>query len=72
MKMEFNPFNKDYDQLHEKDLSVLKSVSEGWYIEYWTRPFPLRRSIPKDSENSPNTFMNIELINKIKTNNTHE
>ena len=34
MQSQYSPFDKDIDNLKSKDLSVLKSVSEGWYVEY--------------------------------------
>ena len=30
----YNPFNKEIHSLNGEDLFVLKSVSEGWYIDY--------------------------------------
>ncbi|NWE20183.1 helix-turn-helix domain-containing protein [Pseudomonas sp. P7548] len=30
----FNPFNKSLDDLVTEDLTALKSINEGWYIEY--------------------------------------
>ena len=30
----FSPFDKDIRDLHPDDLAILKSVSEGWYVEY--------------------------------------
>jgi hypothetical protein len=30
----FNPFGKPFKDILEEDLSILKTVSEGWYIEY--------------------------------------
>lgn len=30
----FNPFGKALDQVHANDLIVLKSVAEGWYVDY--------------------------------------
>ena len=34
MQSQYSPFDKDIDNLKSKDLSVLESVSEGWYVEY--------------------------------------
>ena len=34
MQSQYSPFDRDIDNLKSKDLSVLKSVSEGWYVEY--------------------------------------
>ena len=34
MQSQYSPFDKDIDDLKSEDLSVLKSVSEGWYVEY--------------------------------------
>lgn len=30
----FNPFGKDFEEVKESDLELLKSIAEGWYIEY--------------------------------------
>lgn len=34
MRSEYSPFAKDIDDLTPEDLSVLKTVNEGWYVEY--------------------------------------
>jgi hypothetical protein len=34
MEQVFNPFGKSFKDIIEGDLSILKNVSEGWYIEY--------------------------------------
>lgn len=33
----FNPFGKDFNEVKEADLNILKTVSEGWYVEYKER-----------------------------------
>lgn len=30
----FNPFGKDFKDVRQADLEVLRSVAEGWYVEY--------------------------------------
>jgi predicted HTH transcriptional regulator len=30
----FNPFNKNIDEITGEDLIVLKDISEGWYVDY--------------------------------------
>jgi len=30
----FNPFNKDINQITSEDLYILRDVSEGWYLDY--------------------------------------
>ena len=32
--MTFNPFDKGFKDVGESDLDILRSVSEGWHIEY--------------------------------------
>nr|QNO56114.1 hypothetical protein POMOPPKL_00011 [Methanosarcinales archaeon ANME-1 ERB7]QNO56147.1 hypothetical protein LBAABJFF_00007 [Methanosarcinales archaeon ANME-1 ERB7] len=34
MRENFNPFEKSFIEAKEKDLELLKSVAEGWYVEY--------------------------------------
>ena len=34
MPSEYSPFEKDIDDLKSEDLHLLKSVNEGWYVEY--------------------------------------
>ena len=34
MLSEYSPFDKDIEDLQPEDLSVLRSVNEGWYVEY--------------------------------------
>ena len=34
MPSEYSPFDKDIKDLQPEDLSVLRSVHEGWYVEY--------------------------------------
>lgn len=34
MPSEYSPFGKDIDDLKPQDLTVLRSVNEGWYVEY--------------------------------------
>ena len=34
MRIDFNPFNVDLKELEVANLGTLKSVAEGWYIEY--------------------------------------
>ena len=34
MPSEYSPFDKDVKDLQSEDLSVLRSVNEGWYVEY--------------------------------------
>ncbi len=30
----YNPFKKSFDKVDKNDLDILKSISEGWYVEY--------------------------------------
>ena len=46
MLMNYSPFTKTPDTLVANDLDVLRSVSEGWYVEY-KREVPKARSIAK-------------------------
>jgi predicted HTH transcriptional regulator len=34
MREMFYPFGKSFIKVKEKDLELLKSVAEGWYVEY--------------------------------------
>ena len=34
MKEVFNPFNKEFEKVTTEDLEILKSVAEGWNVEY--------------------------------------
>lgn len=42
----FNPFNKNLKDIEQNDLSVLRDVTEGWYVEY-KRQLVSVRSIAK-------------------------
>jgi hypothetical protein len=51
----FNPFAKDLKTLVAADLSVLRDVPEGWYIEY-KREVPNANSIAKSVSAFANTY----------------
>ena len=34
MRKMFNPFGKDFGDVKQADLEILRSVAEGWYVEY--------------------------------------
>ncbi|MFJ9993161.1 helix-turn-helix domain-containing protein [Pseudomonas putida] len=51
----FNPFEKDIDALSSPDLLKLKSVTEGWYVEY-KREIPKSDSIAKSISALANSY----------------
>ena len=51
---EYNPFGKEFRQLQVQDLEKLRTVSEGWYVEY-KGPLPLAKNIAKSVSALANT-----------------
>ncbi len=51
----YSPFQKDIAQLDGRDLEVLRTASEGWYIEY-KREIPDAASIAKSVSAFANTY----------------
>ncbi|MBK9387353.1 MAG: ATP-binding protein [Planctomycetes bacterium] len=51
----YTPFSKRFDELIAPDLEVLRSVPEGWYVEY-KREVPAPTSIAKSISAFANTF----------------
>lgn len=46
INLSFNPFDCEFHQLNARNLQTLKTVSEGWYVEYKSQAVP-HRSIAK-------------------------
>jgi len=44
--MNFNPFNKSLKEVKASDLAILKTTSEGWYVEY-KQSLPIASKIAK-------------------------
>lgn len=55
MKYDYNPFDKDFEDVATGDLVVLSSVAEGWYVEY-KREVPNASSIAKSVTAFANTY----------------
>ncbi|MDQ6962849.1 MAG: ATP-binding protein [Mariprofundaceae bacterium] len=53
--MKYSPFKKPISKLEALDLEVLRSVSEGWYIEY-KRQLPKQGKIAKSVTSFANTY----------------
>lgn len=53
--MDYSPFSKEIKNLEVSDLEALKSVSEGWYVEY-KRVVPDASSIAKSISALGNTY----------------
>lgn len=51
----FSPFKKSFNNLETEDLAVLKSVTEGWYIEY-KQEIPNAQSIAKSISALANSY----------------
>ncbi len=51
----YSPFDKDLKDLEAESLSILRQVSEGWYIEY-KREVPNATSIAKSISAFANTY----------------
>lgn len=51
----YSPFKNELNQLSAKDLSVLRTVPEGWYIEY-KQEIPSTKSIAKSISALANTY----------------
>jgi hypothetical protein len=51
----YTPFSRPFDELTSGDLEVLKSISDGWYVEYKVQ-LPDRDSIAKSISAFANTF----------------
>ena len=41
--MEFTPFDNGYRDVSAQDLTLLRNVSEGWYVEYKSELIATRR-----------------------------
>ncbi|WP_162558991.1 helix-turn-helix domain-containing protein [Sphingorhabdus sp. EL138] len=52
---DYNPFDRQISKITSSDLSVLRSVSEGWYIEYKSK-IPNAISIAKSVSAFANTY----------------
>jgi predicted HTH transcriptional regulator len=52
---EYSPFQKDFVQLDASDLTALRTVAEGWYVEY-KREVPNASSIAKSVSAFANTY----------------
>ena len=52
---EYNPFDKELDDLEPSDLLSLQSVTEGWYVEYKSQ-MPNAASIAKSISAFANTY----------------
>lgn len=61
MRSMFNPFNKSFKEITERDLSILKSVSEGWYIEYKMIK-PKGKAIAKSISSFANSYGGVYFI----------
>lgn len=46
MRTDYTPFTKDFFEITADDLAVLRSVAEGWYVEY-KREVPNAGSVAK-------------------------
>lgn len=55
MNYDYNPFGKTFDSISIDDLSVLSSVTEGWYVEY-KQEVPNAGSIAKSITAFSNTY----------------
>jgi Putative DNA-binding domain len=51
----YNPFDREFDEFTSEDLEVLKTVSEGWYVEY-KREVPSASAIAKSITAFANTY----------------
>lgn len=61
MRETFNPFNKGFEKVTSTDLEILKSVAEGWYVEY-KRQKPNGKSIAKSISSFANSHGGIYFI----------
>ncbi|WP_395517748.1 AlbA family DNA-binding domain-containing protein [Pseudorhizobium flavum] len=55
MRYDYNPFDKDFEQITSTDLGILTSVAEGWYVEY-KREVPNASAIAKSVTAFANTY----------------
>lgn len=55
MRTDYNPFTKDFDEIRVDDLSILKTVVEGWYVEY-KREVPNAGAVAKSITAFANTY----------------
>lgn len=55
MDYDYNPFGKTFDSLVTDDLAALRSVAEGWYIEY-KREMPNAGAVAKSITAFANTY----------------
>ena len=53
--LRYNPFSKHLDDLEPSDLSILRDVAEGWYVEYKIA-VPSPNSIAKSISSFANTY----------------
>src|SRR5271165_1364510 len=51
----YSPFDKNLDEIKTADLAVLKTVPEGWYVEYKEK-FPDQGSVAKSISALANTY----------------
>jgi predicted HTH transcriptional regulator len=51
----YSPFGRELEEIQPSDLAVLKTVSEGWYIEY-KEMFPGQASVAKSISAFANTY----------------
>lgn len=61
MKPIFNPFGKPFQEVNEYDLEILKTISEGWYVEY-KRDKPDSKKIAKSIASFANTHGGLYFI----------
>jgi len=57
----FNPFEKDFEDVTQEDLDDLKSVAEGWYVEY-KREKPNAKEIAASISSFANSYGGIYFI----------
>lgn len=55
LDLAFDPFGKPLDSLNARDLSRLRDVTEGWYVEY-KRELPNAKAIAKSISSFANTY----------------
>lgn len=55
MRTDYSPFSNDFDSISSEDLTSLRSVAEGWYIEY-KREVPNASAIAKSITAFANTY----------------
>lgn len=55
MRNDYNPFSKNFDDINSEELSILSSVTEGWYVEY-KRELPSASAVAKSITAFANTY----------------